>query len=167
MKIKALVAGLMLAASFGASADVIYRADAVAVTSPSYAFTDVKIGSITVDSLSDLSGFVFAATTVSFPAPFSGTFTLDSVSFTGASLGTLTGDLNAATGAFSYHNVAAGVYDVFASGVLSQTGQFHNAAFLGVDYTVSAVPEPATYGMLLGGLGLVGALAARRKKNAA
>lgn len=31
--------------------------------------------------------------------------------------------------------------------------------------TVSAVPEPATYGMMLGGLGLMGLVARRRKQN--
>jgi len=41
-----------------------------------------------------------------------------------------------------------------------------NAAYLG---SVSAlpVPEPETYGMLLGGLALVGAVARRRAKKAA
>lgn len=166
MKIKALVAGLLLAASFGASATTVYRPDAVFVTAPDYSFTNVKIGTITVDSLSNLTGSVLAADTVAFP--FGGTpFTLDSVNFTGASAGTLVGDLNPATGSFSYHNVAAGVYDVFASGVLGHDGAFHNAAFLGLDYSVTAVPEPETFGMLLGGLGLIGAVAARRKQRAA
>ncbi|RZT10422.1 VPLPA-CTERM protein sorting domain-containing protein [Duganella sp. CF402] len=35
---------------------------------------------------------------------------------------------------------------------------------IGYDYTVAAVPEPATYGMLLAGLGAVGAIARRRKQ---
>jgi hypothetical protein len=33
------------------------------------------------------------------------------------------------------------------------------------EVTVSAVPEPATYGMLLAGLGLVGAVARRRSTS--
>lgn len=167
MKIKALVAGIFLAAaSLSASADEIYRSEVVTVTAPSYTFTDVKIGTITINSLSDVVGSVFAATTIGFPAPFQGTFTLDAVSFTGASVGTLT-DLDADPAKFSYAGVAAGVYDVIVSGKLLGGGQFNNAAFLGANYTVSAVPEPATYGMLLGGLALVGALARRKQRGAA
>lgn len=46
-------------------------------------------------------------------------------------------------------------------GVLSSisTAETYSAA----RWSVSAVPEPATYGMLLGGLGLVGLLARRRR----
>ena len=41
-----------------------------------------------------------------------------------------------------------------------------NASYTG-NLNISAVPEPATYGMLLGGLALMGLVARRRNKNAA
>ncbi|HEX5345046.1 MAG TPA: FxDxF family PEP-CTERM protein [Duganella sp.] len=36
---------------------------------------------------------------------------------------------------------------------------------IGYDLSISAVPEPETYGMLLAGLGLIG-VAARRRRSA-
>jgi len=57
--------------------------------------------------------------------------------------------------------LAAASYYVQVSGnVLSQPGIYSGSLA-----TVSAVPEPATYGMMLGGLVLVGAIAARRRKQ--
>ncbi|WP_300754866.1 FxDxF family PEP-CTERM protein [Janthinobacterium sp.] len=46
--------------------------------------------------------------------------------------------------------------------ILDLAGTAFNGAGYSGTYTVSAVPEPATYGMLLGGLGLLGFVARRR-----
>jgi len=55
--------------------------------------------------------------------------------------------------------LSAGSYFLQISGtVMSKAAGVYSAGA-----TVSAVPEPATYGMMLGGLALVGAVAARRK----
>jgi len=45
-------------------------------------------------------------------------------------------------------------------------GKNDNHLVSNFDLTVSAVPEPSTYALMLGGLGLVGFMAARRRKNA-
>ena len=46
-----------------------------------------------------------------------------------------------------------------------ERGAFHTFQVDNIAASVSPVPEPATYGMLLGGLGLLAFL--RRRKNAA
>lgn len=57
--------------------------------------------------------------------------------------------------------LAADNYYLQVSGtVLSQSAGSYTT-----NLAISAVPEPATYGMLLGGLAVVGALASRRRKQ--
>ena len=147
-----------------ASATTMYSTAAVNGTS----FSDTVIGTIHISSLSDLSGNLFAASTISYqPFPgFSLTLSLDSVSFSSGTVGALV-DSNASATDFSFHNVAAGDYVVKASGSLLGNGQVSKVAFLGANYSVTAVPEPESYAMLLAGLGLMGAIARRRKQSKA
>ncbi|RFP09627.1 FxDxF family PEP-CTERM protein [Duganella sp. BJB475] len=57
------------------------------------------------------------------------------------------------------HNLAAGNYYLLVSGMVRNGAAGNYVGSL----AISPVPEPATYGMLLGGAGLVGWLARRRK----
>lgn len=53
-------------------------------------------------------------------------------------------------------------YSVMVSGTSNIAGDTYNFT----SGPVSAVPEPATLGLMLGGLGMVGFMASRRRKNA-
>jgi hypothetical protein len=118
-------------------------------------FSNVLLGAITISSLSDVSGTINYLDTAS-AGPF--TFTLLPVSLSGGSFGSSSFSGNS----FSFSNVLAGTYSLFASGSTYGSG---TAAFGSIyaNYTVAAVPEPKTSGMFLAGLGIIGFIASRRK----
>jgi hypothetical protein len=166
MKIKktlktAVAAVAMAAAAAGASADTL-----TPVQVNGNSFTDLVIGTINIASLSNLSGSLFAADSVNFTFG-NNTFTLmlDSVTFTNGTVGALVDNDPTAAG-FSFSNVALGSYIVKASGNLTPNGQINGTAFIGANYTVTPVPEPESYALLLAGLGLMGTVARRRARSA-
>lgn len=162
MKLKSFVAGALLAAaSFGASATQIFAPNPVVGNS----FTNALIGQITIAGPSDILGNIFAAESVNYGFI---SLNLDHVTFTNATVGNLV-DTDASATGFSLHNVAAGTYNILATGTIDFTpaSPVHGVAFLGANYAVTAVPEPETYGMLLGGLALMGVVARRKAKKAA
>ncbi len=154
------VAAVLAATSLNASALTILGGP---ITGSS--FTDVTIGTISVGALSEVTGSLFAATNVTFPAPFNLSLTLDQVTFISGTVGSLVGDLDASAAGFHFTNVAAGNYIVKASGTLDGLGQYSNLALVGANYSVTPVPEPETYALLLAGLGIIGFVASRRKAS--
>lgn len=168
MRINAFVAAavaaiVLVSASTSASAeDTVYRSSPVIGVS----FNDVEIGTITISSLSNLTGSLFAATVIAFGSFFS--LSLQHVTFSAGSVQPLIDDLDGSPEGFSFHNVAAGNYVITASGNLSGAAGYPGTAILGARYTVTPpiapVPEPSTYVMLLAGLGAIGAIALRRSK---
>lgn len=156
----ASVAAILAVTSLNASALTILASPIIGSS-----FSNVTIGTISVSSVSELTGSLFAATNVSFSSPFSFTLSLDQVTFTSGTVGALVGDSDATAAGFHFSNVAPGNYIVKASGTLDGLGQYKGVALIGANYTVTPVPEPETYAMMLAGLGAIGFVALRRKST--
>lgn len=101
--------------------------------------------SFTLDSLSNLSGGL--------------TGLLGNVNFTGVSIGGTTAALTPAK-TFSFSDMAAGHYTM----VVNLTSSSFLGHAWGGSMMAQPVPEPQTVAMLLAGLGLMGAVAARRRR---
>ncbi|BCM24231.1 FxDxF family PEP-CTERM protein [Methyloradius palustris] len=120
-------------------------------------FTDLSLGTISISSLSDITGSILYGT--GSATLFNKVYSLVPATFSGGSFGssTFSGDT------FSFKNVVAGDYELLISGITSKVGNKFGTALIGAEYTVSAVPEPKTSGMFLAGLGIIGFIASRRK----
>ncbi len=122
---------------------------------------DQKVADVAVAGLSNVTGsFDYLVSAIGASG---NSYTASAISGLTASLylgntlqGTSTG-LN-----FSFNNLQSGTYTLKASGTVA-----NGFNVLITSYTVTPVPEPESYAMLLAGLGVMGAIARRRSKTAA
>jgi len=123
---------------------------------------DQKVADVAVTSLSNVTGsFDYLLNAVGASGN----------TYTGSAISGLTASLylgntlkSTSTGLnYSFSNLLSGTYTLKASGTVANGG-FN---LLITNYTVTPVPEPETYAMLLAGLGVMGAIARRRSKTAA
>lgn len=162
MNLKFAIAGLLAAASFGASA----ADQTVAITTTPVLDTDNHFIGVTNGSDGLLSGGLDVITFTGLnPGVYDFVLTLSgqNISIDGAKTN-LNGTLGSAYEFGKYR-----FFGVEYTGSSPFTLELYGNAMAGATYsgevTVSAVPEPATYGMLLAGLGLVGAVARRRQST--
>jgi hypothetical protein len=169
MKIKALILAAMLAVSAGSASAANYAVNLTETTPNHWS------GAFSSTPVTDLAGFTdtftfspaISSSSVSsyfFNFALNGQNQLDPsflIMFTGA-------DLNG--NPFTLYNTPpftqASVYIPNVAGqlVMSVSGVSYGGSYSGILNVVTAVPEPATYGMMLGGLALVGFMARRRKQ---
>jgi len=162
MKLATSVKTLAAAAVLSASASFAMAAVDVPKLLPASVtgiFNNVSLGSFSVLSISNVTGSFGYSPSIVFP---NGTLTLGAVTFSGSAVSGLGGPVNFIGNTFSLSNLLAGNYKVFASGSVSDGGM----GVVGALVNVTPVPEPETYAMLLAGLGIIGAIARRRKQSA-
>ncbi|SFV14652.1 FxDxF family PEP-CTERM protein [Pseudoduganella namucuonensis] len=162
MKLKLFVASLMAAASFSAMA-----ADQLVILDD-----NPLANNFFVSNQSPLDGVLSGGSDViTFGGLAPGLYEIvvtisgQNLSFDGVT-SNLNGTAGSTYGAGKFH-----FFGVEHSGtspfVLNLFGTALDGAKYSGEVTVTAVPEPATYGMLLGGLGVLGFLARRKKNNQA
>ncbi|MFN3915242.1 MAG: FxDxF family PEP-CTERM protein [Aquabacterium sp.] len=120
---------------------------------------DTVIGGVALSGPGLTTDFTFSLSTLSnvFGDIFSltGPVTINSISLTGPSLATTT----LVGSGYSFENIAAGNYTMS----VSASSPFSGSIYVGT-VKVSPVPEAETYALALAGLGVVGLVAARRRK---
>lgn len=156
MTIKALAGAVFIALSSLAAHAA--STSPVQVTGPT--FSDIELASFTLNGVSDVTGALGFAPYVLIAPGFQ--ILLPQVSFNSVSVYNAVQALSTTPSwignDFTFASLAAGTYSLRSSGSVMGTN------FIGAQFTVTAVPEPETFAMLLAGLGLVGAVARRRNK---
>ena len=123
---------------------------------------DTVIGGVALSGPGLTTDFTFSLSTLSnvFGDIFSltGPVTINSISLSGGSL--LSPATTSLTGSsYLFENIAAGSYTMS----VSASSPFSGSIYVGT-VKVSPVPEAETYALALAGLGVVGLVAARRRK---
>ncbi|WP_207393669.1 FxDxF family PEP-CTERM protein [Duganella aceris] len=166
MKLKTIVAGAMLAAASFAASATNHDLGTLDSSGPDSSPFGYKIS--TVGEFNDYLTFTLdVASATAFGTQQNFTATTQITGF-GAELMNVTGGTFAPITTGSQQSLswsgslAAGEYTVHVWGITP----VKNLSYSGT-VTATPVPEPETYGMMLGGLALVGAIARRKAKKAA
>lgn len=128
-------------------------------------FNDVVLADINLFGPSNLTGFT---TFVDSYNMLGNTYPLPTVTFSSVSLYFNSALASTQVGsAFNFANLGAGSYSLRTSGIVNPAPGTANIAYVAAQLQITPVPEPETFAMLLAGLGVMGAIARRRKTAAA